>query len=93
MTFKNVGVTPQNRYEVLVNRATNLVEEWAYFAKATDEQPAFRRRWNDYANHGQLMLAAGRDEANKPSRLDNVAAAQTIPEGVMTSNTPVAKLK
>ncbi|MBC6607414.1 hypothetical protein H8B13_11345 [Hymenobacter sp. BT188] len=93
MTFKNVGVTPQNRYEVLVNKATNLVEEWAYFPKATDEQPAFRRRWNDYSKHGQLMLAAGRDEATKPSRLDNIAAAQTIPAGVMTSKTPVEKLK
>lgn len=93
MTFKNIGVTPQNRYEVLVNRATNLVEEWAYFPKATDEQPAFRRRWNDYAKHGQLLLAAGRDEAAKPSRLDNIAAAQTIPKGIMTSKTPVTKLK
>ncbi|SMB91841.1 hypothetical protein SAMN00120144_2472 [Hymenobacter roseosalivarius DSM 11622] len=93
MTFKNVGVTPQNRYEVLVNRATNLVEEWTYFPKATDEQPAFRRRWNEYAKHGQLMLAAGRDEATKPSRLDNIAAAQLVPEGVMTSKTPVAKIK
>ncbi|QIL77491.1 hypothetical protein [Hymenobacter sp. HDW8] len=93
MTFKNVGVTPQNRYELLVNRVTNLIEEWAYFPKATDAQPAFRRRWNDYTKHGQLLLAAGRDEATKPSRLDNIAAAQTIPEGIMTSKTPVAKLK
>ena len=93
MTFKNVGVTPQNRYEVLVNRATNLVEEWAYFPNATDQQPGFRRRWNEYAKHGQLMLAAGRSEAAKPGGLENIAAAQTLPEGVMTSKTPVAKLK
>ena len=53
---------------MLVNRATNLVEEWAYFPKSTDEQPAFRRRWNEYAKHGQLMLAAGRSEATKPGR-------------------------
>lgn len=93
MSFKNVGVTPQNGYEVLVNRATNLVEEWAYFQNATDQQPAFRRRWNEYARHGQLMLASGRSDASKPGRLDDVAVAQTLPEGVMTSKTPVAKLK
>ena len=92
MTFKNVGVTPQNRYEVLVNRATGLVDEWAYFATATDPQPAFRRRWNEYARHGQLLLAAGRSEATKPARLDNIATAQTLPDGVMTSKVPVAKL-
>ncbi|ALW84687.1 hypothetical protein AUC43_06095 [Hymenobacter sedentarius] len=93
MTFKNVGVTPQNRYEVLVNRATGLVDEWAYFATATDAQPAFRRRWNEYGKHGSILLAAGRSEAAKPGRLDNIAATQTLPADVMTSKTPVAKLK
>ena len=92
MTFKEVGVTPQNRYEVLVNRVTGLVEEWAYFAKAADAQPAFRRRWNEYARHGSLLLAAGRSDA-KPSRLDHIAQLQTLPDGVMTSPTPVTKLK
>jgi len=93
MTFKNVGVTPQNRYEVLVNRATGLVEEWAYFAKADDAQPAFRRRWNEYAKHGLLLLAAGRSDAAKPARLDHIAQVQTLPEGIMTSPNPVEKLK
>ena len=93
MTFKNVGVTPQNRYEILVNRATGLVDEWAYFAKADDAQPAFRRRWADYARHGQLLLAADRSDAAKPARLDNVFQAQTLPEGVMASKVPVTKPK
>jgi hypothetical protein len=93
LTFKNVGVTPQNRYEVLVNRATGLVEEWAYFAKATDPEPGFRRRWNEYQQHGLLRLSAGRSDATKPARLDNIAQLQTLPDGVMTSATPVEKLK
>ncbi len=92
MTFNKVGVTPDNRYEVLVNRATGLVDEWAYFPKATDAQPAFRRHWNEYARHGELLLAAGRSEADKPARLDHVAAAQTVPDGVMTSKVPVTKI-
>ncbi|GAA4360879.1 hypothetical protein GCM10023185_27650 [Hymenobacter saemangeumensis] len=93
LTFKNVGVTPQNRYEVLVNRATGLVEEWAYFAKASDEQPGFRRRWNEYSRQGLLLLAAGRSDASKPARLEHIAQTQTIPEGLMSSPTPVEKLK
>lgn len=93
LTFKNVGVTPDNRYEVLVNRATNLVDEWAYFPHAADPQPAFRRHWNEYARHGQLLLASGRDEASKPGHLDYVAAAQTLPTGLMTSTMPVTKLQ
>ena len=93
MTFKNVGVTPQNRYEILVNRATGLVDEWAYFATATDPQPAFRRRWNEYERHGNLLLAAGRGEATKPAHFNNVTTVQTVPAGTMTSLTPVARLK
>ena len=45
LTFKNVGTTPDNRYEILVNPSTGLVDEWAYFPQATDTIPAFRRRW------------------------------------------------
>ena len=92
LTFKNVGDTPENRYEVLVNPTTHLVEEWAYFAKAGDAQPAFRRRWADYARHGRLLLAADRSEAAKPARLDNIAAPATLPAGLMTSKVAVAKL-
>ena len=93
MTFKNVGVTPQNRYEILVNRATGLVDEWAYFAKADDAQPAFRRRWADYARHGQLLLAADRSDAAKPTRLENIDQSQAVPAGMMTSKVAVAKPK
>ena len=92
LTFKNVGTTPDNRYEVLVSPTTGLVDEWAYFPAATDAQPAFRRRWAGYTRHGQLLLAADRSEATKPARLDDIATAQTLPEGVMTSKVPVTKL-
>ena len=93
LTFKNVGTTPNNRYEVLLNPATGLVDEWAYYPNATDAQPAFRRRWAEYARHGQLLLAADRSEATKPARLDDIATAQTLPAGVMTSKVPVTKLR
>ncbi len=93
MTFKNVGVTPDNRYEVLVNRATGLVDEWAYFDKAADPQPAFRRRWNEYAKFNGLLLASGRSDAAKPAHFDNVTLVQSLPAGVMSSPTPVTRLK
>ena len=92
LTFKNVGTTPENGYEVLVNPTTGLVDEWAYFPNAADAQPAFRRRWAEYTRHGQLLLAADRSAAIKPGRLDDIATAQTLPAGVMTSKVPVTKL-
>ena len=42
LTFKNVGDTPDNRYEVLVNRALGLVEEWAFYEQRTPSR-AFAR--------------------------------------------------
>ena len=92
LTFANVGDTPQNRYEVLVSPTTGLVEEWAYFANAADAQPAFRRRWADYARHGQVLLAADRSSAAKPARLDNIAAPATLPPGTMSSPVAIARL-
>ncbi|MBC8081946.1 MAG: hypothetical protein H7Z21_01935 [Hymenobacter sp.] len=92
MTFKNVGVTPDNKYEVLINPKTNLVEEWAYFPKATDAQPAFRRRWMEYRPYGRLQLATDRTDGKDGRRLDHVYASDDVPAGLMASKTPVAKL-
>ena len=72
--------------------ATGLVEEWAYFPNATDAQPAFRRTWSNYTRQGKILLANNRDEATKPAHFDDIATAQTLPAGVMTSAVPVAKL-
>ena len=93
LTFKNVGDTPENRYEVLVNRASGLVEEWAFYEKAADAQPGFRTRWNGYGRHGTLLLASGRSKAAKPAVFDHVTQVQTLPRGVMSSLTPVAKIE
>jgi hypothetical protein len=93
MTFKDVGVTPENRYEIRVLRSSGLVQEWSYFAKADDPQPAFRRRWADYSQHGNILLAADRSDLTKPARITDIAARQTVPEGLMESPVPVAKLK
>ncbi|WP_206986459.1 hypothetical protein [Hymenobacter telluris] len=92
MTFKNVGVTPDNKYEVLVNPKTNLVEEWAYFPKATDEKPAFRRRWAEYKQYGPLKLATDRTDGKDGRRLDHVSVSTTVPAGIMDSKVPVQKL-
>jgi hypothetical protein len=93
MTFKNVGVTPDNKYELLVNPKTSLIEEWAYFPKATDVQPAFRRRWADYRPYGPILLATDRTDGKDGRRLDHLAVLSTVPAGLMQSPTPVEKLK
>jgi len=92
MTFKNVGVTPDNKYEVLINPKTNLVEEWAYFPKATDAHAAFRRRWTEYKQYGPLKLATDRTDGKDGRHLDHVSVSATVPAGLMDSKTSVQKL-
>ncbi len=93
MTFKDVGVTPENRYELRVLRSSGLVQEWSFFAKADDPQPAFRRRWSDYTQHGNILLAADRSDPAKPARIADIAVRQTVPTGLMDSPVPVPKLQ
>jgi hypothetical protein len=93
LTFRNVGVTPDNRYEVLVNPQTGLIEEWAFFRKATDPTPSFRRQWSDYRRYGSILLAADRTDGKDGRRLQHLAAPQQLPAGLMQSPTPVAFLQ
>ncbi|SET91753.1 hypothetical protein [Hymenobacter actinosclerus] len=92
MTFKNVGVTPDNKYEVLINPQTLLVEEWAYFPKATDAQPAFRRHWTGYQQYGPIRLAADRSDGKDGRALGHISASTTVPAGLMQNPRPVAPL-
>jgi hypothetical protein len=60
LTFKGVGVTPDNKYHVWVDQNTRLVTQWAFFTKYTDEKPAFVNPWKDYKKYGQIMLSGDR---------------------------------
>lgn len=59
MTFKNVGVTPDNKYWLYINKGSYLVTEWAFFAKFTDEKPQFSNLWVDYRSFGGRIILSG----------------------------------
>jgi hypothetical protein len=79
LTFKEVGVTPDNRYLVYVARDTHLVERWQYFQKAADKEPKMDTPWTGWAMHGGILLASGRGEGKSLS-------------GIEVLDTPPAKL-
>ncbi|MBD2714051.1 hypothetical protein KBK19_03275 [Microvirga sp. STR05] len=85
MSFRNVGVTPDNRYQLFVNPKTSLVEEWAYYKEANDSLPAFRRRWSDYRRYGKLLLASDRTDGKDGRHLDHIVALDSVPAGIMTN--------
>jgi len=92
MTFKNVGVTPDNKYEVYINPKTSLMEEWAYFPKATDAQPAFRRRWAGYQQYNGILLASDRTDGKDGRKLGHISAFSNVPAGIMQAPKSIEKL-
>ena len=62
LTFKGVGVTPDNKYKVWVDKASHLVWQWAYYPKFTDEKPGFTLPWIDYKKHGEILLSGERGQ-------------------------------
>lgn len=85
LTFKDVGVTPNNMYDVYVDKADMMVEEWAYYKHASDDKPGFRTPWADWTRHGKVLISA--DRGNR--KLTDVAAFDTLPDSVFTSPAPI----
>ncbi len=86
LTFKGVGVTPQNKYHVWVARDTNLVVQWAYFADASDPDPRFTVPWDNWKPYGSIMLSDQRGEGRTHTDL---GVYKRVPGGVFTSPEPL----
>lgn len=74
LTFSGVGLTPENRYEVLVDQATHLVSEWTFFRAATDTAAVFTLPWKDWRQVGKIRLCGnhGRDHDWKLAVFDSL---------------------
>lgn len=60
LTFKSVGDTPENKYDVYVDRESGLVTQWSYYKAATDAEPRFTLPWTGWADYDGILLASGR---------------------------------
>ncbi len=60
LTFEKVGVTPNNKYQVYVDKETSLVSQWDFFSNYTDTLPRFSNLWDDYKDYNGLKLSSGR---------------------------------
>jgi hypothetical protein len=85
LTFEEVGVTPENKYKVWVDKETNLVSQWAYFKGATDPEPTFVMPWQDYQNYGKLKLSGDRGQ----SKITDIKVLDEVPETTFSSFEPV----
>lgn len=62
LTFKDVGNTPQNKYQVWVDKSDNLIKQWAFYRSNDMEEPNFITPWEKYEQFGSLLLACNRGE-------------------------------
>lgn len=86
LTFEDVGLTPQNRYVVMVDAKSHLVGEWAYFENAADETPQFTTPWGSWQKVGRILLAGDRGRG-----LDwKLAVYDELPASVYESPQPVS---
>ena len=82
LTFDAVGVTPANKYHIYVARDTHLVEQWAYYARASDPDPRFVGPWRNWQQFGRIKLSADHGEGRRHS---DVAALDDLPRKVFTN--------
>ena len=80
MTFKNVGVTPDNKYLIYVDKTSRLVTQWDFYTNATDAEPRFQIPWTGYTQHGLIKLSGGRGKY----ALTDIAVLETMPKSLST---------
>ncbi len=85
LTFEDVGVTPQNKYDVFVDKERMLVEQWAFYRNASDEKPRFVGPWTGWEPHGRILLSAGRGTRAHT----DVAVFDDLPRAVFENPHPV----
>lgn len=85
LTFKGVGVTPENGYKVYIDKQSHLVTQWAHFKEAHQAAPTFVMPWQDYQRYGTIRLSGDRGQG----KLTDIHVFDQLPERVFTSFEPV----
>lgn len=88
MTFQEVGVTPENKYEVFIDKESHLVTQWSFFPTAADTEPRFVLPWANWKDYGNVKYA---DSRGKHS-MAPVGVYDKVDDSLFESNNP-AELK
>ena len=80
LTFQEVGVTPDNRYLVYVDKESRLVGQWDFYTTYQDTVPRFSTPWADYQAHGNIQLSGNRGRGS----LTDIAVYDDLPNSLFT---------
>lgn len=81
LTFKDVGVTPQNKYDLYVDVKSKLIEYWSYYGDASQDTASWTRPWDNYQKYGNILLSADRSDNGGPK---NVKVDESLSDDVFT---------
>ncbi len=84
LKFENVGNTPQNKYDVYVEKNSNLVKQWAFYREAAKDTPNFVTPWNDYQEYGSILLGGDRGDRD----ITEIKVLDEVPAEAFTSYVP-----
>ena len=85
LTFRDVGLTPQNKYRVYVAADSGLVEQWDFYGTADQPEPNFSTPWHDWKRYGEILLSGNRGERH----LTDIEVLNDVPEETFESPEPV----
>lgn len=76
LTFEKVGVTPDNKYHIWVDKKDHLVRQWAYYKEASQTDPNFVLPWLNYEKHGNILLSGDRGQR----KLTDIKVLDEVPK-------------
>jgi len=69
LTFKEVGDTPDNKYEVYVDATDNLIKQWDFYGEASQKEPSRSWPWDNYEDFDGLLISSDRSDQSGPSNV------------------------
>lgn len=69
LTFEGVGNTPENKYDVYIDKKDSLVKQWAFYPDKNQEAPARIWPWDNYKSYNGVLLSGERSDDGGPSEI------------------------
>ncbi|MEQ9423585.1 MAG: hypothetical protein RJQ09_04145 [Cyclobacteriaceae bacterium] len=85
LKFKDVGVTPDNYYEIWVDSESKLISQWAYYQSIENDTPRFTMPWKSYKDFKGVKLSGDRGER----QITEIKVYESFPETFFTDFSPV----
>lgn len=91
LTFRDVGLTPGDRYWAFIHRETGLMDRWAYVLESDPDAPPTIWKWQGWQRYGKILLAPERVRVGGEGRLplSGIQVLDEVPDSAFTSPSPL----